>query len=1698
MSDPTITESLTKLLCKHGGWLNKDWLNVFMKLPTKQIEQILNDEPQKFPVVGDIVLARNPVRICPKYLKKEEEEKCDKLHLCKEYLLGKCKRQHCSFFHDISSHHNQSVLKVNRISKLNIEEINVLLLQNDNTMLPKVCQCYMLGLCVRGSDCPHPHICDDFTRGECNSCPCKHSHNLMDLGAARLQMSEVSIRNFQMLCEVKCNERLEIMQKARKIDLEMRNPAAIINRRHSKRKNSEDASQRKLPRIQEESAGMPAGPSYSTISALQQKPISIPVMTAESASASPVNVPLNGSSVSQAKPVSFPLQLVDLPDVQPMALTRASRLVDFPSSSVPLEKPVNMSITSPLVPQSFATIMKPNTPPAAGPFTAPSSSHIILPNSPTKGAAVPLNTLVTTSITSSSLHQPIIPYMKPSTSPAAGPSTALSSSSYTRLLNSPMKSPSVSLDKLANSSIAGPSNPQSVGLLSSIPKLCVSQSKSSTTPATITEQVNAPMNGTSVSQAKPVSLPAPVVEFPTMASTRPCRLVDSLSKSPSVHPEKPETTCTASPFNPQSTDTSIKPSTHPKAKTSTVPLSSYTLLVNSPTKCLPYPLEKPETTFTAIQSNPQQIGLSSSTPSLSIYEPTITPVIITGPVITTPVNAPINGHSFYQAKQESTPVPVVNLDSLSKDSSVHFEKPVTTSTVSPPIPQPAFTITNPNNPPVAGPSTSPSSSYNRLINHPTKSPAVPLVKPATISIASPSNPQIDVTFMKPSTPPAAGPSNAPSSSYNRLINYHMEGPSVSLEKPATISIASPSNPQIDVTFMKPSTPPAAGPSTAPSSSYNRLINYPTKSPSVPLEKPATISIASPSNPQTDVTFMKPSTPPAAGPSTAPSSSYNRLINYPTKNPSVPLEKPATISIASPSNPQIDVTFMEPSTPPTAGPSTAPSSSYNRLISYHMEGPSVSLEKPATISIASPSNPQIDVTFMKPSTPPAAGPSTAPSSSYNRLISYHMEGPSVSLEKPATISIASPSNPQIDVTFMKPSTPPTAGPSTAPSSSYNRLINYPTKSPSVPLEKPATISIASPSNPQIDVTFMKPSTPPTAGPSTAPSSSYNRLINYPTKGPSVPLEKPATISIASPSNPQIDVTFMKPSTPPTAGPSTAPSSSYNRLINYPTKGPSVPLEKPATISISSPSNPQIDVTFMEPSTPPTAGPSSAPSSSYNRLINYPTKSPSVPLEKPATISIASPSNPQIDVTFMKPSTPPTAGPSTAPSSSYNRLINYPTKSPSVPLENPVQSSVLSLTAVSVCQTQLKNHVPEICLSNLWKYCNLGSDCPDMHYYLPYRWQIHKGTNWEDIPNMEEVEKCYCNPKVDRVPLIDFLTMRSGDHLVRRLSTVSSVVKPSEYVLTTEWLWYWRDDYGRWTQYGHSNGNQVIVTISSSDLELRYLAGTNATIPFVAGKQIYVINYQDMKQKNIVYKTEKDVRRRPKYLSFDDVKLLKGSTRSAAAKSPLKLGTSSLRTDIYPKTWDPEAMPELGCKKVLVSDTSSEFLTIVSIFSEMVRGHEVKKIWRLQNPTLWQEFQWQKEQMKKVNQGWDVKERHLFHGTDSTHVDAICDQNFDWRICGTHGTQYGQGSYFARHALYSHKFSIPTPSGTRVMFIARVLVGDYITGHPHMKRPPLRPGSSSRYFDSCVNNIIKPSIFVVFEKHQIYPEHLIEYEEEQKIP
>ena len=96
------------------------------------------------------------------------------------------------------------------------------------------------------------------------------------------------------------------------------------------------------------------------------------------------------------------------------------------------------------------------------------------------------------------------------------------------------------------------------------------------------------------------------------------------------------------------------------------------------------------------------------------------------------------------------------------------------------------------------------------------------------------------------------------------------------------------------------------------------------------------------------------------------------------------------------------------------------------------------------------------------------------------------------------------------------------------------------------------------------------------------------------------------------------------------------------------------------------------------------------------------------------------------------------------------------------------------------------------------------------------------------------------------------------------------------------------------------------------------------------------------------------------------------------------------------------------------------------------------------------------------------------------------------------------YFARDASYSAGYAVSggglattyssggfSPADSH-MYFARVLTGEYTQGSRSMIVPPAKsPNNPNVLYDSVVDNVGNPSIFVVFYDAQAYPEYLITY-------
>ncbi|XP_071965737.1 protein mono-ADP-ribosyltransferase PARP12-like [Antedon mediterranea] len=424
-------------------------------------------------------------------------------------------------------------------------------------------------------------------------------------------------------------------------------------------------------------------------------------------------------------------------------------------------------------------------------------------------------------------------------------------------------------------------------------------------------------------------------------------------------------------------------------------------------------------------------------------------------------------------------------------------------------------------------------------------------------------------------------------------------------------------------------------------------------------------------------------------------------------------------------------------------------------------------------------------------------------------------------------------------------------------------------------------------------------------------------------------------------------------------------------------------------------------------------------------------------------------------------------------------------------------------------QLTSLKEAICTYNIREKCRYNESCIRQHHTLPYQWFYMDGLMWKPFTEetQTKLEEDYCNVSKrgykDKKITVYFDKM-GKDSKVVRLSTPSSVTEPPNHPFTTKWTWYWQDNSvnakSYWREYTQKSTVETVSDKDSEELEKHYQMfledSSFSIVTFNVGPHKYKLNFDKMEQESLTFKTIRCVRRRPAKLVTKhdivrykmDVKLnrSKGITTSIAGAS------SSTR---LPDCWenveqfDPQASFQLVDVKVGCQEYNE-----VKLLFKLTCNHKILKIQRVQNQELWEDYQRKQERMiKKLPPGTTV-ERRLWHGTREYHTQAICQQNFDFRCSGSSfGTAFGQGSYFARDAKFSTKYAICANDGHKFVFLAKVLVGEYTKGKTSHRRPPekLQAGNSKSLYDSCVDDTIDPSIFVIFDKDQMYPEYLVQY-------
>ena len=107
--------------------------------------------------------------------------------------------------------------------------------------------------------------------------------------------------------------------------------------------------------------------------------------------------------------------------------------------------------------------------------------------------------------------------------------------------------------------------------------------------------------------------------------------------------------------------------------------------------------------------------------------------------------------------------------------------------------------------------------------------------------------------------------------------------------------------------------------------------------------------------------------------------------------------------------------------------------------------------------------------------------------------------------------------------------------------------------------------------------------------------------------------------------------------------------------------------------------------------------------------------------------------------------------------------------------------------------------------------------------------------------------------------------------------------------------------------------------------------------------------------------------------------------------------------------------------------------------------------------------------------------------------IISMGFNRSFCGKHANFFGKGVYFARDASYSTYplYCAPDAKDIQTVFLVRVVVGEYCKGYKHAVTPDVRNAAKNQLYDSTVDSVNAPSIFVTYHDAQAYPEYCIKF-------
>ncbi|XP_041110274.1 protein mono-ADP-ribosyltransferase PARP11-like isoform X2 [Polyodon spathula] len=204
--------------------------------------------------------------------------------------------------------------------------------------------------------------------------------------------------------------------------------------------------------------------------------------------------------------------------------------------------------------------------------------------------------------------------------------------------------------------------------------------------------------------------------------------------------------------------------------------------------------------------------------------------------------------------------------------------------------------------------------------------------------------------------------------------------------------------------------------------------------------------------------------------------------------------------------------------------------------------------------------------------------------------------------------------------------------------------------------------------------------------------------------------------------------------------------------------------------------------------------------------------------------------------------------------------------------------------------------------------------------------------------------------------------------------------------TPWCWFYLAECGLWHMF--ELGSNCQCSVSSEEIERSYRMNERG-MSFTTAKYNYMLDFSEMKQINMSTGKQRPIKRALFRLISED------------------------QANPVPPYWE-KVNTEEPYQLIHLQEDTNEYKEVARFFKNTMHVC-ITAIKRIQNLDLWEFFCRKKAQLKRRNQGAEIEEKMVFHGTSHENIEAICTNNFDCRLNGSHGTVFGKATWVPLRVL-----------------------------------------------------------------------------------